>query len=152
MTPSAPRQSFKHLLALALLCGLFGAVQAQNAKPATKPAAKPAVASSAGIATGNASRPADNVDSGVAAFRRGHYAIALRAWRDDAQKGNPWAQNNIGYLYEHGLGVGQSYPEAMSWYKKAAEQNLAQSQFNIGTLYSYGYGVEKNPQIGRAHV
>ena len=50
--------------------------------------------------------PADNVDNGVAAFRRGHYAIALRAWRGDAEKGNPWAQNNIGYLYEQGLGVG----------------------------------------------
>lgn len=120
------------------LC-LTGPSMAQISKPAAKASAAPVV--SAGPAGA-----ASNVDNGVAAFQRGHYAIAMRAWRGDADKGNAWAQNNIGYLYEQGLGVGQSYPEAMNWYKKAAAQNLPQAQFNIGTLYSYGYGVEKNPR------
>ena len=135
------------LAELALALNLPGVALAQSNKaPAqntAKPAGKPASLAKPDNPDGT---PADNVDNGVAAFRRGHYAIALRAWRGDAEKGNPWAQNNIGYLYEQGLGVGQSYPTAMSWYKKAAEQNLPQAQFNIGTLYNYGYGVEKNPR------
>jgi TPR repeat protein len=135
-------KSFKPVAtALLGLCLALGAA-AQTGKPGLKPAAKAPATSSAGTAD----YPPDNVDNGVAAFQRGHYAIALRAWRGDADKGNPWAQNNIGYLYEQGLGVGQSYPEAMSWYKKAAAQNLPQAQFNIGTLYFYGYGVERNPR------
>ena len=89
-------------------------------------------------------QPNDQITAGVAAMDRGHYSIAMRAFRVDADQGNAMAQNNIGYLYEQGLGVGQSYPEAMAWYRKAAEQKLPQAQFNIGTLYFYGYGVEKN--------
>lgn len=88
--------------------------------------------------------PNDGVTNGVRAMERGHYAIAMRAWRVEADKGHPMAQANIGYLYEHGHGVGQSYVEAMAWYRKAASQNLPQAQFNIGTLYFYGYGVEQN--------
>lgn len=88
--------------------------------------------------------PNEGVSNGVRAMDRGHYAIAMRAWRVEADKGHPMAQANIGYLYEHGHGVGQSYVEAMAWYRKAASQNLPQAQFNIGTLYFYGYGVEQN--------
>lgn len=89
-------------------------------------------------------QPNDQITAGVAALDRGHYSIAMRSFRVDADQGNAMAQNNIGYLFERGLGVGQSYPEAMAWYRKAAEQKLPQAQFNIGTLYFYGYGVEKN--------
>jgi TPR repeat protein len=88
--------------------------------------------------------PNNQIDAGVAALERGHYSIAMRAFRVDAEQGNAKAQNNIGYLYEQGLGVGQSYPEAMAWYRKAAAQQLPQAQFNIATLYFYGFGVEKN--------
>ena len=84
------------------------------------------------------------LDAGLAALQRGHHATAMRAWRPLAEAGNALAQANIGYLYEHGLGVTQSYVAAMEWYRKAASQNLPQAQFNIGTLYHYGYGVERN--------
>ena len=86
----------------------------------------------------------DPNEIGIAAMQRGHYATAMRAWREQANNGSAFAENNIGYLYEYGLGVRQSYVEAMAWYRKAANKNLAQAQFNIGTLYYYGYGVERN--------
>jgi TPR repeat protein len=86
----------------------------------------------------------DPNEIGVAALARGHYATAMRAWLAQAQAGNALAQSNMGYMYEHGLGVSQSYPDAMAWYRKAANQNLAQAQYNIGNLYYYGYGVERN--------
>ena len=32
----------------------------------------------------------------------------------------------------------------MQWYRRAAEQGLAEAQLNIGLLYYYGYGVATN--------
>ena len=58
----------------------------------------------------------DPVSIGVAAFNRGHWATAMRAWRPAAEQGNAMAQTNMGYLFEHGLGVQQSYVQAMEWY------------------------------------
>jgi uncharacterized protein len=86
------------------------------------------------------------VDAGLAALDRGHFATAMRAWREAADAGDARAQSNVGYLYERGFGVPQSYVEAQRWYHMAAAQGLAEAQFNIGTLYKYGYGVEANPR------
>lgn len=122
--------------------------RATPASPAASATAPAVGVPSTAFSTGLPGQPNDNVQSGVAALQRGHYAIAMRAWRGDADKGNALAQSNVGYLHEHGLGVSQSYPEAMAWYRKAAAQNLPQAQFNIGTLYFYGYGVELNPREG----
>ena len=65
-----------------------------------------------------------NVGPGVKAFERGHPSSALRSWLPLAREGNPKAQNNVGLMYERGLGVSQSYPEAMRWYRLAADQGL----------------------------
>ena len=86
----------------------------------------------------------DANEIGIAALERGHNSTAMRAWLGPARAGDAFAQSNIGYLYEHGLGVRQSYVEALEWYRRAANQNLAQAQLNIGMLYFYGYGVERN--------
>ena len=83
---------------------------------------------------------------GTAALERGHFSTALNAWLKAANQGDAKAQNNMGYMYERGLGVPQSYSKALHWYRMAAAQGLAQAQFNIGTLYYYGYGVETNPR------
>jgi TPR repeat protein len=40
--------------------------------------------------------------------------------------------------------VAQDYVEAVSWYKKAAEQGLATAQYNLGLCYEYGKCVEQN--------
>ena len=75
---------------------------------------------------------------------RGHYATALRAFRNLAKTGDSQAENNIGYLYERGLGVPQDYGMALKWYKLSASKNLPEAQHNVGLLYHYGYGVAKN--------
>ena len=49
--------------------------------------------------------------------------------------------NNVGLMYERGLGVTQSYVEAMTFYRKAADTGLPEAQYNLGTLYHNGYGV-----------
>ena len=87
----------------------------------------------------------ERFEAGLAAKDRGHYATALRSWLPMADTGDVQAQNNVGFMYEGGLGVSQSYLIAMDWYRKAADSGLAEAQHNIGMLYHHGYGVAANP-------
>ena len=59
------------------------------------------------------------------AIERGHYATAQKALRKPAAEGDATAQNNLAYLYEYGLGVEQSYTEALGWYRRAADAGAA---------------------------
>jgi hypothetical protein len=47
-------------------------------------------------------------------------------------------------MYNCGLGVEQSFKEAMKWYLLAANQNHPGAQYNIGSLYQNGLGVEQD--------
>ena len=83
-------------------------------------------------------------DEGVAAFKRGDYATALREFRPLAERGDATAQFNLGIMYDTGLGVPQDYAEAARWYRKAADQGNATAQFNLGFMYSNGRGVPQD--------
>ncbi len=74
------------------------------------------------------------------AIERGHYATAERALRRPAAEGDAASQNNLAYLYEHGLGVAQSDVTAMSWYRRAAEAGLPAAQYNLATMLHKGRG------------
>ena len=78
------------------------------------------------------------------AIERGHYATAERALRKAAVKGDVRAQNNLGYLYENGLGIPQDFTQALQWYKRAADGGLADAQYNLATLYHHGRGVARD--------
>ena len=47
----------------------------------------------------------------------------LKSLKSKAELGDPDAMNKIGVIYHNGQGVKRNYAEAMSWYKKASEQN-----------------------------
>ena len=47
-------------------------------------------------------------------------------------------------MYERGNGVPQNYQEAVSWYRKAADQGHAGSQNNLGVMYGNGKGVPQD--------
>ncbi len=46
---------------------------------------------------------------------------AATLFRRAAEAGNPLAAYNLGYCFEHGIGVSPSVDQAMTWYRKAAE-------------------------------
>lgn len=102
----------------------------------------PSASGSASASSGRAF--SEQLQSGLNALDRKHYATALRSWRDLAEKGDARAMNNVGLMYERGLGVTQSYVEAMNFYRRAADAGLPEAQYNLGTLYHNGYGVEVN--------
>ncbi|HUI60566.1 MAG TPA: caspase family protein [Steroidobacteraceae bacterium] len=78
------------------------------------------------------------------AYDRADYKSALRVWMTTAEAGDAEAQNNVGEIYERGLGGEPNYEAAIIWYQKAADQGYARAQFNLGTLYEQGLGVEKD--------
>jgi TPR repeat protein len=42
-------------------------------------------------------------------------------------------------MYQKGVGVDQSYSDALKWYQKAAEQGDAMACHNLGSLYAKGF-------------
>lgn len=72
------------------------------------------------------------------------YKEAVLWYRKAAGQGNAQAQNNLGVMYDNGLGVPQDYKEAVFWYRKAAEQGDEQAQFNLGAMYDLGQGVPQD--------
>ena len=84
-------------------------------------------------------------DSAREAFESKEYALAFQRWKRLAEFGDARAQNDIGYLYEHGLGVSQNAAEAFRWYRAAAETGLAPAQNNLGLAYLNGVGTRPDP-------
>ena len=54
------------------------------------------------------------------------------------------AMNNLGYMYEHGVGVEQDGAKAVEWYTKAADLGHATAMNDLGYMYMYGEGVEQD--------
>ncbi len=84
------------------------------------------------------------INAGVAAYKLGAYATALREWHPLAKQGNAKAQYNLGLMYRKGQGVPQDDAEALQWWRKAAEQGITEAQYNLGLMYSNGRGVRQD--------
>ena len=54
------------------------------------------------------------------------------------------AQYNLGLMYNDGRGVPQDYKQAVSWFRKAADQGDAKAQYNLGLMYYYGHAAPKD--------
>jgi hypothetical protein len=72
------------------------------------------------------------------------YSAARKQYDRAADLGSIPAMNNIGYLYDKGLGVAQDYAEAARWYEKAAAAGFPVAMNNIGYLYDKGLGVTQD--------
>ena len=81
---------------------------------------------------------------GLAAYKRGDHATALRLWRPLAEQGVAEAQNNLGLMYASGEGVPQDDAEAVKWFRLAAEQGDASGQSRLGIMYTDGKGVPQD--------
>ena len=65
--------------------------------------------------------------------------------RAGADKGDAKAQYELGRAFFSGtLGVAKDEAEAVKWYRKAAEQNVADAQYNLGVCYANGQGVTED--------
>jgi uncharacterized protein len=69
------------------------------------------------------------------------YSQALAWYSEAATQGLPEAENNLGVMYEEGLGVEKDYREAANWYRAAAEHGNRTGQYDLANLYATGRGV-----------
>lgn len=94
------------------------------------------------IITLGLSTPArSDYQTGVDAYSNGNFKLALQEWQPLAEAGDATAQNSVGALYDHGLGVDEDDATAAYWYQLAADQNLPLAMRNIANMYAGGYGV-----------
>lgn len=68
-------------------------------------------------------------------------ARALAIYREQADAGDPRAQNALGQMLLNGQGGPKNAAEAVRWFTRAAEQNFAAAQSNLGYAYAHGEGV-----------
>ena len=79
--------------------------------------------------------------TGVEAYSKGDFKTALNEWLPLAESGDATAQNAVGALYDHGLGVDEDDAAAVHWYQLAAEQNFPLAMRNLANMYAGGHGV-----------
>jgi TonB family protein len=72
------------------------------------------------------------------------YATAFSLFHEAAELGDPEAVNQVGWMYQNGLGVTRDYAEAMTWFRKAAQAGNGDGMNNIGWLYQAGWGVTQD--------
>ena len=85
-----------------------------------------------------------NYEKGLAAYKSGDYATALRKFRPLAKQGLASAQSSLGWMYYGGQGVTQNDKTAVKWYRLAAEQGDAPAQYSLGVMYENGLGVPQD--------
>lgn len=83
------------------------------------------------------SKTTPGYDSGIAAYQRGHYQIALHDFESRANRGDKVAQFCLAYMLQHGEGIKEPDIEGTKkWYEKAAMQNYHPAQNNLAVLYA----------------
>ena len=72
------------------------------------------------------------------------YGLQVKNELMSAKRGNPDAQNSLGFSYAFGVGVDSDWGEAVFWWQKAAEQGHISAQNNLGAYYKNGDGLERD--------
>ncbi len=72
--------------------------------------------------------------------------IGAWTWPPSARVLHGGLENNIGYLYLHGMLVTQDPNRALEWYTRAAERGLPTAEYNLAYIYQTGNGVAANPR------
>ena len=68
----------------------------------------------------------------------------IRDYQTRAERGDPDAQNDLGFYFANGRGVAKDLATAVKWYRKASLQGHANAQVNLGICYIRGRAVEKS--------
>ena len=85
--------------------------------------------------------------TGMKAYSRGEYGIALHEWLPLAEQGEGMAQYSVGILFAHGQGVPQDYIQAHFWFSLAATQGRKRAETARDNLAKK----MTNEQITEAH-
>ncbi|HEX4555078.1 MAG TPA: tetratricopeptide repeat protein [Xanthobacteraceae bacterium] len=84
------------------------------------------------------------LSDGQSIHRRSERVFATRTVRALDWRARAKADALLGFKYEHGLGVPQSYEPAVDLYISAAEQGDPMGQYLLGLMYDKGQGVQQD--------
>jgi uncharacterized protein len=79
--------------------------------------------------------------TGMAAYRARDYKFALKEFKAERCRESHY---NLGVMYFKGEGVKADHLEGIEWFRKAADQGLAQAQYVLGTIYYGGRDVAQD--------
>lgn len=77
-------------------------------------------------------------------YSKSCYKDAQAALLREAAKGNPFAQTNLGHVFQNGSGVKQDFQQAVNWYRQAANKGLDEARACLGFMYESGLGVKQD--------
>ncbi len=80
--------------------------------------------------------------------RAGDTAAAIAIWLPLAKAGDVNAAYNLAVIHQYGDGVAKNLPEALKWYRVAAEKGDRESQSRLGAMYLTGEGTPKDEKLG----
>ena len=66
--------------------------------------------------------------------------------KQQADKGDLYAQLRVGLCYEHGEGIKRSYESAFHYYQLAADKGHFDAQTALAKLYEQGLGIKQSDQ------
>ena len=67
-------------------------------------------------------------------YEREEYNKAFELFMQAAEKGDPYGQYSIGFMYENGIGVEVSSKKSLEWYGKASELGYEPAQKRLANL------------------
>ena len=86
-------------------------------------------------------------DDGVAAYQRGQFDLAVKAFSDAAARGDARAKRSLGLMHERGDGVPRDIAAAAEWYRKAVALGLDGAQFNLAFVTPHATASTTGAQI-----
>lgn len=92
--------------------------------------------------------PDDDYQQGSRSYAQGDVMTAMTRLKSAADAGHAAAQA----LYAQILDRADSDDEAVSYYRKSAEQGDADGQFGYGSMLASGEGIKRNPEEGRQWI
>ncbi|MBR1911885.1 MAG: sel1 repeat family protein [Treponema sp.] len=67
-------------------------------------------------------------------YQAQNFTKAIEYYQKSAAEGNAQSMNNLGFMYEKGLGCKRNYQTARKWYDKAVNKGLDEAKMNLGLL------------------
>jgi TPR repeat protein len=80
-------------------------------------------------------KPGDAFTHASGYWDAGDLPRAFRLFKSLAVDGNTGAQLNLGYFFDHGIGVRRNEAKALYWYRRSYVGGEASGANNIGTIY-----------------
>lgn len=135
------------LLCMACIFAPLGLeVMAATKQAASRPAAKAADAKASSQSTEEQPEwPAGPAGEAARAWSAGDLAGARKIWEKMAGDGDAQAMNNLGVLYDQGIGVDPDAGRAAHWFAQSANAGNPSGMSNYGRMLEQGRGVPANP-------